>query len=226
MRTACYTRSMLAAAPSAAVLGIDALDVLVEVHVANGLPQWTIVGMKPRCSTKRQVSAKSPDERPLLEALPLRPFRYYRYGTQGVHVDGCVEVEAAYYGVPPEWISQQVAVQWNDRHVRVLDPRSRPFLRKHLRTQRGHHRVANPDHLTRTPTKTLALPDATRKAGPSIGAVCDHIHRTEGALAPSRILGSCRARARVDRRLRKTPRTSRSRPACRHIAFCAAISSA
>ena len=38
---------MLAAAPSAAVLGIDALDVLVEVHVANGLPQWTVVGMKP-----------------------------------------------------------------------------------------------------------------------------------------------------------------------------------
>ena len=38
---------MLAAAPSAAVLGIDALDVLVEVHVANGLPQWTCVGTNP-----------------------------------------------------------------------------------------------------------------------------------------------------------------------------------
>lgn len=37
--------SMLAAARSAAVIGIDALDVLVEVHVANGLPQWTLVGM-------------------------------------------------------------------------------------------------------------------------------------------------------------------------------------
>lgn len=36
---------MLAAAPSAAVLGIDALDILVEVHVANGLPQWTLVGL-------------------------------------------------------------------------------------------------------------------------------------------------------------------------------------
>lgn len=36
---------MLAAARSAAVIGIDALDVLVEVHVANGLPQWTLVGM-------------------------------------------------------------------------------------------------------------------------------------------------------------------------------------
>jgi magnesium chelatase family protein len=38
---------MLAAAASAAVLGIDALDVIVEVHVANGLPQWTSVGTKP-----------------------------------------------------------------------------------------------------------------------------------------------------------------------------------
>lgn len=36
---------MLAAAHSAAVLGIDALDIIVEVHVANGLPQWTLVGL-------------------------------------------------------------------------------------------------------------------------------------------------------------------------------------
>lgn len=36
---------MLAAARSAAVLGIDAIDVNVEVHVANGLPQWTLVGL-------------------------------------------------------------------------------------------------------------------------------------------------------------------------------------
>ena len=36
---------MLAAVASAAVLGIDALDVTVEVHVANGLPQWTLVGL-------------------------------------------------------------------------------------------------------------------------------------------------------------------------------------
>lgn len=36
---------MLAAIRSAAVLGIDAVDVTVEVHVANGLPQWTLVGL-------------------------------------------------------------------------------------------------------------------------------------------------------------------------------------
>ncbi|MFN8581585.1 MAG: YifB family Mg chelatase-like AAA ATPase [Gemmatimonadaceae bacterium] len=36
---------MLAAIRSAAVLGIDAYDVTVEVDVAPGLPQWTIVGL-------------------------------------------------------------------------------------------------------------------------------------------------------------------------------------
>lgn len=36
---------MLAAVASATVLGIDALDVTVEVHVANGLPNWTLVGL-------------------------------------------------------------------------------------------------------------------------------------------------------------------------------------
>jgi magnesium chelatase family protein len=36
---------MLAAVRAAAVLGIEAYDVTVEVDVANGLPQWTLVGL-------------------------------------------------------------------------------------------------------------------------------------------------------------------------------------
>ena len=36
---------MLAAIRSAAVLGVDAFEVTVEVHVANGLPQVTVVGL-------------------------------------------------------------------------------------------------------------------------------------------------------------------------------------
>ena len=155
------------------------------------LDQWETRWADTRIhgTTKRQVSAMFAEERPHLGALPLEPFRYYRYGTRSVHLDGCVEVEASYYSVPPGWISQRVAVQWNDLHVRVLDPRSGQLLREHLRTRRGHHRVADPDRPTRTPTKTLALLAVARKAGPSIGAVCDHIHRTEGVLAPRRILG-------------------------------------
>src|SRR5688500_8824901 len=42
---------MLAAVRSAAVLGVDAYDVTVEVDCTRGLPQWTIVGM-PASSVK------------------------------------------------------------------------------------------------------------------------------------------------------------------------------
>ncbi len=140
-------------------------------------------------TTKRQVSAMFAEERPHLGALPLEPFRYYRYGTRSVHLDGCVEVAAAYYSVPPGWISQRVTVQWNDQHVRVLDPASGRLLREHLRTRRGQHRVAAPDRPTRTSTKTHELLTVARTAGPSIGAVCAHIHGTDGVLAPRRILG-------------------------------------
>lgn len=54
--------------------------------------------------TKRQVAAMFAEEKPHLRPLPLEPFRYYQYGKRTVHLDGCVEVEAAYYGAPPGWI--------------------------------------------------------------------------------------------------------------------------
>lgn len=41
-----------------------------------------------------------------------------------VHLDGCVEVEAAYYGLPPGWIGHAVQVQWDELFVRILDPKS------------------------------------------------------------------------------------------------------
>ena len=44
-RTSRTTWRMLAAVRSAAVLGVDAYDVTVEVDCTRGLPQWTIVGM-------------------------------------------------------------------------------------------------------------------------------------------------------------------------------------
>src|SRR5688572_18447875 len=51
-------------------------------------------------TTKRQVAAMFAEEQPALGPLPLEPFRYYRFGVRTVHLDGCVEVEAAYYGAP------------------------------------------------------------------------------------------------------------------------------
>jgi len=64
-------------------------------------------------TTKRQVAAMFAEEKPALQPLPVEPFRYYQYGKRTVNLDGCVEVDAAYYGAPPGWIGRRVQVQWD-----------------------------------------------------------------------------------------------------------------
>ena len=140
-------------------------------------------------TTKRQVAVMFAEEKPALGPLPLEPFRYYRYGERTVHLDGCVEVEAAYYGAPPGWIGQRVQVQWNSLHIRLIAPKTGQLLREHLRTQRGWHRIHDDDQPVRTPRTTLATLQRARTAGPHIHTVCESIHKHDGVKAIRRILG-------------------------------------
>jgi transposase len=140
-------------------------------------------------TTKRQVAAMFAGEQPALSPLPLEPFRYYRFGVRTVHLDGCVEVEAAYYGTPPGWIGRRVDVQWNDLFVRLLDPKTGHLLREHVRAPRGWHRIADADRPARTPPKTVALLEAAMRIGAAVSTICDHIHRHDGEAGVRRILG-------------------------------------
>jgi transposase len=140
-------------------------------------------------TTKRQVAVMFAEEAPMLRPLPLEPFRYYRFGDRTVHLDGCVEVEAAYYGAPPGWIGQRLHVQWNDLHVRLIDPKTRQLLREHLRGPRGHHRIDDRDRPARTPPTTLALLGRAATAGAAIGVVCRQIHAQGTAHSVRQILG-------------------------------------
>ena len=138
---------------------------------------------------KRQVATMFAEEKPALLPLPLEPFRYYRYGERTVHLDGCVEVEAAYYSAPPGWIGKSVQVQWNDQHVRLLNPRDGQLLREHLRQPRGGRRVAELDKPAQTPLGTLKLLNRAATAGKNIGALCRAMHEREGQATVRRILG-------------------------------------
>ena len=140
-------------------------------------------------TTKRQVAAMFAEERPSLLPLPVEPFRYYQYGERTVHLDGCVEVEAAYYGAPPGWIGRRVQVQWNPSHVRLIDPLTGRLLREHLRQERGRHRIQEQDRPKRTPSTTQQLLHRAQTAGPHIGALCQAMHRNQGEVAVRRILG-------------------------------------
>jgi transposase len=140
-------------------------------------------------TTKRQVAAMFAEERPALLPLPIEPFRYYQHGERTVHLDGCVEVEAAYYGTPPGWIGRHVQVQWNASHVRLLNPVTGQLLREHLRQERGRHRIHDEDRPRRTPLSTQQLLHRAEKAGRQIGALCRALHAKYGELAVRRILG-------------------------------------
>src|SRR6185295_4398117 len=121
--------------------------------------------------TKQQVAAMFAEEKPFLLPLPLEPFRYYQYGERTVHLDGCVEVEAAYYSVPPEGrIGKLVYVHWDTLHVRILDPSTHQLLREHVRQQRGLHRIRLEDNPKKTPFTTAQLLARAARAGTHIGA--------------------------------------------------------
>jgi transposase len=140
-------------------------------------------------TTKRQVQAMFEEERPHLLPLPVEPFRYYRFGQRTVHLDGAVEIEGAYYHLPPGQIGRRVHVQWDALHVRVLDPDTGALLREHVRQERGRRRMRDEDRPKRTPATTLQLLARAERAGVHVGKLARAIHSQEGEAGVRRILG-------------------------------------
>jgi transposase len=140
-------------------------------------------------TTKRQVAAMFAEERPSLLPLPLEPFRYYRFGERTVRLDGHVEVDGAYYCAPPGRIAEMLPVQWDDQHVRLMDPHTKQLLREYRRQDRGRYRTP-PEYLpTQTPRTTIDLLAKATNAGKSIGALCAAIHRDHGEIGVKGIQG-------------------------------------
>ncbi|MFZ0860067.1 MAG: IS21 family transposase [Candidatus Sulfotelmatobacter sp.] len=140
-------------------------------------------------TTKRQVAAMFAEEKPTLLPLPLEPFRYYQHGKRGVNLDGCVEVDAAYYGLPPGWIGREVNVQWDELYVRILDPKNGLLLREHVRQKRGWYRIKKEDHPQHMPLQVSQLLWRAGRAGSHIGTFCHLIYSQLGEAGIRRILG-------------------------------------
>lgn len=75
-------------------------------------------------TTKKQVAKLfQENERPALLPLPPDRFPFFHEGTRSVHRDGHVEVDKAYYSVPPEYVSRRLWVRWDSRLVRLFNNR-------------------------------------------------------------------------------------------------------
>jgi len=86
------------------------------------LIQWerTVADLRIHGTTKCQVVKLFCAEKPALQPLPGSLFPFYQEGPRSVHRDGYVEVEKAYYHVPPEYLGRQVWVRYDGREVRIF----------------------------------------------------------------------------------------------------------
>ena len=99
--------------------------------------ELTVADTRIHGTTRRQVGEHFADvERKALVPLPLAPFASFREARRTVHRDGHVEVEKAYYAVPPEYRARQVWVRWDGRLVRIYNERMEPIA-VHIKQEPG-----------------------------------------------------------------------------------------
>jgi transposase len=82
-------------------------------------------------------------ERAALLPLPLEPFPSFHEARRTVHRDGHVEVERAFYSVPPEYLARPVWVRWDARMVRIFNERMEPIA-VHVRHEPGRFSTQSP----------------------------------------------------------------------------------
>jgi transposase len=88
-------------------------------------------------TTRKQVGrAFEEEERGKLLPLPAGRFPFFHEGRRAVHRDGHVEVERAYYSVPPEYLGKRLWVRWDRRVVRVFNGRMEQVA-MHVRREAG-----------------------------------------------------------------------------------------
>ena len=101
--------------------------VFSSLEEQNGfLREWelTVADTRIHGTTRLQVGKHFAEvERGALLPLPLESFPSYREARRRVHRDGHVEVERAYYAVPPEYLAREVWVRWDGRMVRIFNER-------------------------------------------------------------------------------------------------------
>jgi len=113
----------------------------------NALQHWeaSVADLRIHGTTKKQVKVLFQEERPALLPLPQAAFPFFHEAKRTVHRDAHVEVDKAYYSVPPEYLRHTVWVRWDAKMVRVFNERM-ALIATHLKHQPGRFRT-DPKHI-------------------------------------------------------------------------------
>lgn len=97
-------------------------------------------------TTRQQVGKVFQEvERFKLLPLPVSLFPVFEEAPRTVHRDGYIELQRAYYSVPPEYVGRQVWARWESRLVRVFNQR-REVIAVHALAEPGKF-TTDPNHL-------------------------------------------------------------------------------
>lgn len=89
-------------------------------------------------TTRKQVGKIFREvERAALLPLPAGRFPFFHEAQRSVHRDGHVEVDKAYYSVPPEYVGRRVWVRWDGRMVRIFNRRRMEQIAVHAQQEPG-----------------------------------------------------------------------------------------
>jgi transposase len=111
------------------------------------LLEWetTVADTRIHGTTRQQVGAHfTAVEHAALQALPAGRFPFFREGQRTVNRDGHIEVDHAFYSVPPEYLGRRLWVRWDGRLVRIFNEHMQPITTHAQReagrfsTQRQH----------------------------------------------------------------------------------------
>ena len=97
-------------------------------------------------TTKRQIRKVFEEvDRPALSPPPLERFPFFHEAQRVVSRDAHVEVDKAFYSVPPQYLGRTVWVRWDAGMVRVFDQRMQQVA-VHAKSEPGRFRT-HPEHI-------------------------------------------------------------------------------
>lgn len=132
---------------------------------------------------ERQVEAAFEElKRPALSPLPVERFPSFQEGRGAVHRDGHVEVDKAYYSVPPEYVTRRLWVRWDVRLVRVFNDRWEQVA-VHARAEPGRFRT-DERHIPRE--KVSAVERGTAALLRQVTALGPHVEQWAAAMLQAR----------------------------------------
>jgi transposase len=139
---------------------------------------------------KRQVQEMFEEEKPFLQALPLRSFAYFTQETRTVQDDGTIQVHDCYYAALPARLHTKVMVRIYDYEIEIIDPQTLSVLRRHPKgTRKGMVVMEEKDRIFNPSRQTCYLLAQAAAIGPLTEKLCRQLFDGEGRQGHRRMQG-------------------------------------